>query len=372
MPLHAFMLYQPSSSQSLRNPFNGGVIQDISRQRRHTSTEIRQQEQPQYSVELQMQLDDEKITALFAWIHQAFQGDLRYNNLLLAMATIFGTHNFPEASEPMRLYRYALQHAPAEETRVGEPYTRQQRERASLGAMGAAQWTGQWRTRPHALLSVQNYTCVQDWIQTLPRGCQRTLNKKALPLEGTNFTVTAIPIPHRASAPHATLAHFRCVVEHEVRLLANFPSYSDNDDDDNVVDVASFFDALSEAVGRYLGTTRMAGEIREYRDANTGRVIAFAHEVIKGRTIRGQWFYATDQAAQSYVWFHSVRSLVERAIQNPNIDVVDLGPSGSDNFSALKARYGFQSVEDWPRYADYQGPFWDYETQAYAKGGIQY
>jgi hypothetical protein len=363
MPVQAFMLVpQPLYPSIVLNPLSIPT----------TTTQIRQQPQPQYSIELQMQLDDEKIVALFAWIHQAFQGDLRYNNLLLAMATIFGT-NFPESSEPMRLYRYAMQHAPDEEARVGEAYTRQERERASLGAMGAGQWTGQWKTRPHALLSVQNYTCVQDWIQTLPRGCQRTLNKKALPFEGTNFTVTAIPIPHRASAPHATLAHFRCVVEHEVRLLASVPSYLNADDDDeDGMDVSSFFDALSEAVGRYLGTTRMAGEIREYRDVETGRVIAFAHEVIKGRTIRGQWFYATDRAAQSYVWFHSVRSLVERAIQNPNVDVVDLGPSGSDNFSALKARYGFQSVDDWPRYADYQGPFWDYVTQSYARGGIQY
>jgi hypothetical protein len=39
------------------------------------------------------------------------------------------------------------------------------------------------------------------------------------------------------------------------------------------------------------------------------------------------------------------------------VDVVDLGPSGSDAFSDLKARYGFESVGDWPAAADYQGPF---------------
>ena len=39
------------------------------------------------------------------------------------------------------------------------------------------------------------------------------------------------------------------------------------------------------------------------------------------------------------------------------IDVVDLGPSGSDAFSELKKRYGFASVDDWHTVADYRGPF---------------
>ena len=40
------------------------------------------------------------------------------------------------------------------------------------------------------------------------------------------------------------------------------------------------------------------------------------------------------------------------------IDVVDLGPSGSDAFSELEAKYGFKLVDDWPAVADYQGDFW--------------
>ena len=134
-----------------------------------------------------------------------------------------------------------------------------------------------------------------------------------------------------------------CVVAHEVRLL----SYG----------VEGFFDALAEAVSRYVGTTRMTGEIREYRSAE-GKVIAIAHEVRKGKTIRGQWFYADDEAAKNYVWFHSVYDLVRRSIDADGVNVVDLGPSGSDAFSELKARYGFRSVDDWPAVADYSGDFW--------------
>ena len=128
-----------------------------------------------------------------------------------------------------------------------------------------------------------------------------------------------------------------------MRLLADTPE--------------DFLDALSQAVGRYVGCTSQAGEIREYRDPRTGNIIAFAHVIRKGRVWRGQWFYATDDAARQYVWFHSVKDLVERAIECDEVDVVDLGPSGSDAFSELKQRYGFESIEDWPAVADYQGPF---------------
>ena len=117
------------------------------------------------------------------------------------------------------------------------------------------------------------------------------------------------------------------------------------------------WNALSTAVGRFVGTVRMAGEIREYRDAESGRVIAFSHEVSKGRVVRGQWFYADDAAARRYVWFHAVHDAVRRAVADDAVDVVDLGPSGSDAFTELKTRFGFKSVADWCEVADYSGPF---------------
>lgn len=307
--------------------------------------------QNQLTVQLEAILDADKVTALFAWVSRAFDGDERYNNLMLALAVIFG--NLPPHSAPMVMLEEALQLLPPDnEQLMGEPFSLHERESSSLGAMGAAQWTGQWRTRPHALLSLHNLTCIEDWEKSLPRGCRRTLKRAA----AQNFTVTALPIRNHRPAPHSSLAHFRCVVEHEVRLL----TYS----------LDSFFDALAEAVSRYMGTTRMAGEIREYRDANTGTVIAFAHEVRKGKTVRGQWFYATDEAAKQYVWFHSVHGLVQRAIESDIIETVDLGPSGSDDFSELKARYGFVSVDDWPAVADYRGPFWDYEKNQPVSNGV--
>jgi hypothetical protein len=293
----------------------------------------------QQTVQVEAILDDEKVTSLFAWVSLAFVGEPGYNNLMLAFAAIFG--DLPEDSAPVKMAKEARKKLPPEEETVGDPLSVEEREQNSLGAMGAGQWSGQFRTRPHALLELElkNITDVDDWVKSLPRGCKRTI-KKAL---SQKFTVTSKPILGDKPAPHSSLAHFRCVVAHEVRLLS--------------WGADGFFDALGEAVSRYIGTTRMTGEIREYRNEE-GKVIAIAHEVRKGKTIRGQWFYADDEASQTYVWFHSVYDLVRRAIDAEGVNVVDLGPSGSDAFSELKAKYGFRSVVDWPAVADYQGDFW--------------
>lgn len=305
--------------------------------------------------------DDEKVRSLFAWICMTLtSSDPEYNNMMLAFVAIFASPSLPETSEPMYMLKEAIKAFPFkndedEITPVGQIFSTSQREQASLGAMGAGQWTGQYRTRPHAILDVRNFESVDDWVKTLPRGCKRTIKKA---IQG-NFTVTPRPICGGQQAPHACLAHFRCVVEHEVRLLSK--EYGSQ----------VFFDALSEAVGRYMGTTRMAGTVNEYRLENNSTVIALAHTVQKGRVLRGQWFYANDKAAQQYVWFHSVYQLVQKAIETPNVDVVDLGPSGTDSFSQLKEKYGFKSVEDWPAVANYEGPFiYDTEEQTNdQKGG---
>merc|ERR1719491_917693 len=298
-------------------------------------------DRPTTSVYIDSTLTDARVRSLFAWVSRAFAGDDEYNNLMLAMAAIFGT-NLPPNSSPIQMANQADDLLPTmEETPTGDPLPLSIRERSSLGAMGAAQWMGQFKTRPHSLLDVSNITSVDEWVKTLPRGCRRTLKKA----NAQNFTVTTRPIRDREPAPHSSLPHFRCVVEHEVRLITRF-------DDDT----EGFLQALSMSVGRYAETTNMAGEIQEYRNAE-GRIIAFAHEIRKGRAIRGQWFYGSDEAAKSYVWFHSVQEMVRRAIEAEGVDVADLGPSGGDKFTELKAKYGFEAVDDWPAVADYTGPF---------------
>ena len=307
------------------------------------------------SVLLDTTLTDDKVASLFAWIAKAFAADdPRYNNLMMAIAAVFG--NLDDDHELRQMVNQAREEALPEndnneEVLIGDPLSLSEREQASLGAMGAWQWEsgGIYKTRPHSLLELTNFTTIDDYIQSLPRGCKRTLKNKAL--NNPNFTVTIKPIRGGAPAPHSALAHFRCVVEHEVRLLSSSDGTGEG-----------FIDALAEAISRYLGTTRQAGDIYEYRNA-TGSVIAIAHQIHKGKTIRGQWFYANDQAAQEYVWFHSVYELVKRGIATEGVTVVDLGPSGSKAFEELKERYGFQRVVDWSNVADYLGDFQYYKTE---------
>lgn len=190
-------------------------------------TRLQQQETLEHEALLASMLDDRKVDALFGWISRAFAGDERYNNLMLAFAALFG-----DDPRLRVLVDGALAKLPAEDVPVGEAPSLRERERSSLGAMGAGQWTGQFRTRPHALLDVRHLNDVDEWASSLSRGARRTLNKAA----EQNFSVVARPIRGDEPAPHSTLAHFRCVVAHEVRLLATTPE--------------ELLDALSQAIGR--------------------------------------------------------------------------------------------------------------------------
>jgi len=217
------------------------------------------------AVSINTTLTDDNTEKLFAWIKCAFDYNeddkddvyaYYYNNIELAIAAAFGD-NLPDDSLPAKLLQMAMkkegllkEDKSSEEEKewkaklAGDPIGRRERESASMGAMGAAQWTGQWMTRPHSLLDVRNFTSVDDWIKTLPRGCKRTLKKATS--EAQNFTVITKPIRGGEAAPHSSYAHFRCVVQHEVRLLSNRYGNTPN----------AFINALAEGIGRYQGTTR--------------------------------------------------------------------------------------------------------------------
>ena len=68
-----------------------------------------------------IQFDSTKIDSLWAWISQAFAGDLRYNNLMLAFSCIFGEHE--QGSEAEILVRTARENCDMDEgLLVGEPF----------------------------------------------------------------------------------------------------------------------------------------------------------------------------------------------------------------------------------------------------------
>ena len=145
-------------------------------------------------------INDEKVEKLFAWLSRAFAGEKRYNNLMLAFAAIFGDH---EKNSPYTaLVDGALAQLAPEALPVGAAISLRERERSSLGAMGAAQWTGQFRTRPHALLDVRGVASVGEWEKGLPRGARRTLARAA----AQDFSVVARPIKCARAVPQRPAA----------------------------------------------------------------------------------------------------------------------------------------------------------------------
>ena len=132
------------------------------------------------AVTINTTLSEANTRRLFAWIKCAFDYDgsdnndvyaYYYNNIELAIAAAFG-NNLPGESLPGKLMEMAMKKEGLtgggdddrrggdtsdggggggewEERLVGDPIGRRDRESASLGAMGAAQWSGRWMTRPH-------------------------------------------------------------------------------------------------------------------------------------------------------------------------------------------------------------------------------
>ena len=146
------LLFLPSLCRAFVNPFvsplsaQQAASSSIGRIFLHNNNGLQQQRkipsttatslQQSMSVQVEAELTDEKVTALFAWIAQAYAGEYEYNNLMLAFAAIFG--NLPEDSEPVQLAQKALKLLPkdAEDIPCGEPFSLDERESNSLGAMG--------------------------------------------------------------------------------------------------------------------------------------------------------------------------------------------------------------------------------------------
>ena len=135
------------------------------------------------SVIIDTNLSESNTQKLFAWIKCAFDYDesdkndvyaYYYTNIELAIAAAFGS-NLPENSLPSKLMQMAMKkegllddnksgssvNIEWAETLIGEPIGRRDRESASLGAMGAAQWTGQWLTRPHCECATISLGCIE-------------------------------------------------------------------------------------------------------------------------------------------------------------------------------------------------------------------
>ena len=248
--------------------------------------------------------------------------------------------------------------------RIGPILTSGERERNTLGPLGAGQWSKQQPEKyAHSLLILngtsKSINTVDDWIQSLPRTCRQTIRKA----EKGNCTQQIVVIANDQGepAPHSTLSHFRCVLQHQVRLAQAFCNHQ-GQNDQNYANI--FFDAIFEGIERFLMSINECGSILEFHDSTSQKVIGYCHLVGKGKVLRGQWFYASDEGSRQLLWFRAVRTMVEVAICS-GMEVVDLGPNGVDGMleahAKLKEKYGFGLHEDWPLVADYRGSFWTVE-----------
>ena len=109
----------------------------------------------------------------------------------------------------------------------------------------------------------------------------------------------------------------------------------------------------------------MCGTLDEYWTApapgNAGErphLVAVSHSVVKGRTLRGMWFYQRAEYSRCGIWFHTVQLAVGRAIALERVSHVDIGPSSEgSSVAALKQQYGFEMTADWSLECDYDGAF---------------
>jgi len=76
-------------------------------------------------------------------------------------------------------------------------------------------------------------------------------------------------------------------------------------------------------------------------------MLAFAQSHLRGNVMRCAWFYMRPEGSQGLIWFHAVRTAVERATAAQNIQWVDLGPSNDPLILELKTRCGFQHTDQW-------------------------
>jgi hypothetical protein len=121
------------------------------------------------SVTLDSTLTDEKVASLFAWIAKAFSGDMRYNNLMIAIAAVFG--ELDDNHELRKMVEEARETLPAEEELIGDPLLLSEREQASLGAMGA------WVSRYYAYCCVDLLTWKNSSYNIYSNGNQEVFTR---------------------------------------------------------------------------------------------------------------------------------------------------------------------------------------------------
>eukprot|EP00049_Salpingoeca_infusionum_P007717 m.125435 g.125435 ORF g.125435 m.125435 type:complete len:299 (+) comp13797_c0_seq1:248-1144(+) len=193
-------------------------------------------------------------------------------------------------------------------------------ERGSRGMLGL----NSVKRKEHATLVVKGIKHWTDWAASLSRSPRTTLLKQVDKARAS----TGYVIEQRRSL---SLSHFIVVFNHQQRYY-RAPL------------------ALLSALFRMMPLVLSKGNIDNFV-APDGTLLGFSLVIIKGKALRGMWFY---QRQTSHIWFECVRLHVQRAIQM-ECDLVDLGPSTQEHVAALKVKFGFSN--DTPWWEAYEGNF---------------
>jgi len=103
---------------------------------------------------------------------------------------------------------------------------------------------------------------------------------------------------------------------------------------------------------------------------NTYELVAFSHSIIKGKALRGMWFYQMEKVSRYMIWYHSARTAIQRSFLM-NLELIDIGPSYDSNVMNTKEKISFQRSTDWR--SSYEGEFRDIPNELRFKfGGNQF
>ena len=195
-------------------------------------------------------------------------------------------------------------------------------------------------SKTHAIADIGKYEDASSWAKALAsRSCRSTMLKQVPKAAAAwQMVVTSIH-PRQLGAEHAAL-----VLSHETRAMG--PGCR----------------ARCSSRIRFSVARSMVGLVEEYRDGATGDLLAWTHLIVKGDTLRAMWFYSATTPRDAfrtrpYLWFHSVKRSVGRAIAMKGVRYVDLGTSTSAVVEELKAKFGFDVTRQWRERATYDGPF---------------
>lgn len=112
---------------------------------------------------------------------------------------------------------------------------------------------------------------------------------------------------------------------------------------------------LARVLSFWVTTSATRGAFDEWYHAPSGEVVAVAHVIAKGDTIRGMWFYQRTAYSRCSLYFAQTRITMERALAL-GLRYVDAGPSAPSQ-RASKELLGFVFVGPDVWKSHYQGAF---------------